>query len=71
MAAVVAKAGLEVILNENLTENSLKLGKVFYSELNRIFETKSWCKEVRGGRGLYAGIQLSAEMPYARVVNQL
>lgn len=59
MAAAVAKAGLEVILKENLTENSLKLGNIFYSELNRIFGSKSWVKEIRGGRGLYAGIQLT------------
>jgi acetylornithine/succinyldiaminopimelate/putrescine aminotransferase len=56
LAAAVAKAGLEVILKENLSENSLKLGNIFYSELNRIFGSKSWVKEIRGGRGLYAGI---------------
>ena len=71
MAAAVAKAGLEVLLQENLTENSFVLGNKFYAELQRIFSNKSWLKEVRGGRGLYAGLHLAPDMPPSRLINAL
>lgn len=71
MAAAVAKAGLEVILNEKLTENSLELGNQFYRDLNNIFGKKSWVKEIRGGKGLYAGIQLTPDMPVSNVISHL
>ena len=54
LASEVASASLSVILNNNLSENSFNMGKIFRNELNRI--KPDFVKEIRG-KGLMNAIE--------------
>lgn len=54
VACAVAKRAIEVLYEDDLIDNSLTLGETFYKELNSM--NLNIVKEVRGGRGLYAGV---------------
>lgn len=55
LAMAVAKTSIEVLLEEKMVENSLKMGEIL---LNSIKDLKHrYVKEVRG-RGLFVGIEL-------------
>ncbi len=56
LACAVARAALDVVTDEGLVENSLKLGKWFLSELRTIDHTA--VREIRG-RGLLIGMDLT------------
>ncbi len=58
LAAKVAMAALEVIQEENLTENARELGKVFRDELNQFAETCSLVDKVRG-KGLLNAVLIN------------
>ena len=55
LACVVAKAALEVIIDEKLAENAMELGNYFRSELNKFIKTSSLVNLVRG-KGLLNAI---------------
>jgi ornithine--oxo-acid transaminase len=55
LAAKVAVAALEVVKDENLAENSERLGKIFRAEMNRIIEKSDLIVKVRG-KGLLNAI---------------
>ncbi len=63
LAAAVARASLGVIRDENLAENSQKLGEYFMEQLSEI--PSPHVKEVRG-RGLLIGVELKPEAKGAR-----
>jgi len=63
LAAAVARASLSVIKDENLIENSAKMGEYFMEQLSEI--PTPWVKEVRG-RGLLIGVELKKEAGGAR-----
>jgi len=63
LAAAVARASLSVIEDENLIENSAKMGEYFMEQLSEI--PTPWVKEVRG-RGLLIGVELKKEAGGAR-----
>jgi ornithine--oxo-acid transaminase len=56
LAAAVAIAALDVLIDENLIENSLEIGNYLKFELNKI--DSDLVKEVRG-RGLWIGLELN------------
>lgn len=58
MAAAIASAALDVIIDEKLAENAEKLGQLFRSELNKYIETSNICKLVRG-KGLLNAIVIN------------
>lgn len=60
VAAAVAIAALEVIKEENLSENAEQLGMVFRSELAAFIDTSSICKLIRG-KGLLNAIVINDE----------
>ncbi len=53
MAAKVSMAAIQVLLDENLTENSMKMGELFRSEMNKV---KSEMIEIVRGKGLLNAI---------------
>lgn len=55
LAAKVAVAALEVVKDENLAENSERLGRLFRAEMNRIIEKTDLILKVRG-KGLLNAI---------------
>lgn len=55
IAAKVAVAALEVVKDEKLAENALRLGALFRAEMNLIIEKSQWVKQVRG-KGLLNAI---------------
>ena len=62
LACAVSMAALDVIVEENLVERSLKLGEYFQAELKKIQHPA--IKDVRG-RGLFIGLELhEAARPY-------
>ena len=62
LACAVSMASLDVIVEENLVERSLKLGEYFQAELKKIQHPA--IKDVRG-RGLFIGLELhEAARPY-------
>jgi ornithine--oxo-acid transaminase len=63
LGAAVARAALQVIEDENLIENSAKLGEYFMEQLAEI--PSRHVKEVRG-RGLMIGVELKPEAGGAR-----
>lgn len=63
LAAAVASAALDVIVEENLVENSARQGEYFMEQLAEI--PSPWVKEVRG-RGLLIGVELREEAGGAR-----
>ncbi len=63
LAAAVARAALDVIVEEKLVENSAKMGEYFMEQLSEI--PSPWVKEVRGA-GLLIGVELKPEAGGAR-----
>lgn len=63
LAAAVARAALEVIIEEKLVENSAAQGEYLLEQLAEI--PSPWVKEIRG-RGLLIGIELKKEAGGAR-----
>jgi ornithine--oxo-acid transaminase len=63
LAAAVATAALEVIVEEKLPERSAELGKYFMDELIKI--NSPHVKEIRG-KGLFIGVELTSEAGPAR-----
>lgn len=63
LAAAVARAALNVLVDENLVENSAAQGEYFMEQLAEI--PSPWVKEVRG-RGLLIGVELHKEAGGAR-----
>ncbi len=55
VAGAVAIAALQVVKDENLAENSMRLGELFRSELNKYIENSSVVNKVRG-KGLMNAI---------------
>ena len=58
LAAAVAMAALDVVLDEKLAENAERLGQLFRSELNKYIETSNICSLVRG-KGLLNAIVIN------------
>ena len=58
VAAVVAMAALDVVSEENLSQNARKLGKIFREELNKYIQTSSIAILVRG-KGLLNAIVIN------------
>lgn len=58
IAAAVAIAALDVVLDEKLAENAEILGQLFRSELNKYIETSTICTLVRG-KGLLNAILIN------------
>ena len=58
LACVVAKAALEVIVNEQLADNAMELGNYFRSELRKFIKTSSLVNLVRG-KGLLNAIVIN------------
>lgn len=63
LAAAVARAALNVLVDENLVQNSAAQGEYFMEQLAEI--PSPWVKEVRG-RGLLIGVELHKEAGGAR-----
>jgi ornithine--oxo-acid transaminase len=63
LGAAVARAALEVLVEEGMIENSARLGEYFVEQLKTI--DSRWIKEVRG-RGLWIGVELVPEAGGAR-----
>lgn len=63
LAAAVGRAALRVLVEENLVENSARLGEYFLEKLRTIRDPR--IKEVRG-RGLWIGVEMTAEAGGAR-----
>jgi acetylornithine/N-succinyldiaminopimelate aminotransferase len=60
LAMAVAKATLEILLDENLMSNCRLMGVYFMNKLNVLREKHTVIKEVRG-RGLLIGVELDCE----------
>jgi ornithine--oxo-acid transaminase len=58
LACVVAKAALDVIIDEKLSENAFELGNFFRNELNKFIEKSDLVKLVRG-KGLLNAIVIN------------
>ena len=58
LACVVAKAALDVIVDEKLSENAFELGNYFRNELNKFIEKSDLVKLVRG-KGLLNAIVIN------------
>ncbi|MGS4344782.1 ornithine--oxo-acid transaminase [Myroides odoratus] len=58
MAAAIAIAALDVVLDEKLADNAERLGQLFRSELNKYIETSTICTLVRG-KGLLNAILIN------------
>ncbi len=61
LACACGLAVMDVLLKENLTENSAKMGEYLLKKLNELKEKYKFIKEVRG-KGLMIGIQFSKEI---------
>ena len=57
-AASIAKKALEIIIDENLSQNARNLGQIFRSEINKFIETSSLVNLVRG-KGLLNAIVIN------------
>lgn len=69
LACAVSMAALDVLLDENLTQNSATLGAYFLQELQKIQNPK--IKQVRG-RGLFIGVELhEPARPYCEQLKEL
>jgi ornithine--oxo-acid transaminase len=60
LACVVAKAALEVVLEENLAEKAEELGVLFRSEIQKLVDTTSLVTLVRG-KGLLNAIEINTD----------
>jgi len=69
LAAVIAKRSIEVLYEEGLIDNALELGKHLEKEL-RTFNHK-FIKDIRAGKGLYAGIELDSSIKAFTVATRL
>ena len=58
VAAAVAMAALEVVSEENLSQNARKLGKIFREELGKFIETSNIATLVRG-KGLLNAVVIN------------
>ncbi|TDS65125.1 ornithine--oxo-acid transaminase [Myroides indicus] len=58
MAAAIAMAALDVVIDEKLADNAEKLGQLFRSELNKYIDTSNICNLVRG-KGLLNAIVIN------------
>jgi len=58
MAAAIAVAALDVVLDEQLADNAERLGQLFRSELSKYIETSNICTLVRG-KGLLNAILIN------------
>ena len=58
LACAVAKAALEVVIEEELAENAFQLGEYFRSEMNKLVEETSMVKLVRG-KGLLNAVVIN------------
>ena len=58
VAAAVGMAALQVVKNENLAENAMKLGELFREELNKFIPTSNIVSKVRG-KGLLNAILIN------------
>ncbi len=58
IAAAVAMAALQVVVDEELAENAYKLGTIFRAELNKYIQTSTICNAVRG-KGLLNAILIN------------
>ena len=58
IAAAVAMAALEVVVDEKLAENAYNLGIIFRAELNKFIQTSTICNGVRG-KGLLNAILIN------------
>jgi ornithine--oxo-acid transaminase len=57
-AASIAKKALEIIIDENLSQNARNLGQIFRSEINKFIKTSSLVNLVRG-KGLLNAIVIN------------
>ena len=57
-AASIAKKALEIIIEENLSQNARNLGKIFRAKMNKFIETSSMVNAVRG-KGLLNAIVIN------------
>lgn len=60
LACAAALASMEIILSENLVENSEKMGEYLVEKLTELANKHKSIKEIRG-KGLMVGIQLTSE----------
>jgi len=60
LACAIAIAATDVLMNENLAENALKMGELFRSELRKFQQNHPLIKVVRG-KGLLNAIELNAD----------
>ena len=58
IAAAVAMAALQVVVDEELAENAYNLGTIFRAELNKYIQTSTICNAVRG-KGLLNAILIN------------
>ncbi len=63
LAAAIARESLKVLVEENLIENSFKMGNYFRDQLRKI--KSKHVKEIRG-KGLFIGVELKPEAKGAR-----
>ena len=63
LGAAIARESIKVLVEENLIENSFKLGEYFREKLREI--KSKHVKEIRG-KGLFIGVELKAEAKGAR-----
>ena len=57
VAAAAALANLEILENENLVDNSAKMGTYLYEQLQTLYENPI-IGDIRGGLGLFYGIEI-------------
>ena len=70
LSAVVAQASVDYTLTHKLHKNSHQMGKYFRNELNRIKESYSFIKDIRG-KGLMNAIQCGNEKYAKQLVEAL
>lgn len=63
LAAAIARASLKTLVDENLTENSQKMGVYFMAKLQTL--KSPWIKDIRG-KGLLIGVELTENSGGAR-----
>lgn len=71
LASAIARASVEVLFEENLIENSFKLGKFLAEELNGFKMKYKFIKEVRCGKGLFAAIEFNSSDDCKTIIKQL
>ena len=60
MAAAVTRTALDVLIQEKMIENSLKMGEIFVNGLKEIQNGKQFIKEARG-RGLMCALEMKGD----------